>query len=120
MEIKKYASFHRALIESHKKEQQEITKKAYSSLPNIVALLKNKPGVKKAILFGSLLNGTFRENSDIDIAIEGVSPDDFFSIWRELEEKTGMNIDLIDLKPQNIPIYNIIKNRGEIIYEKHK
>lgn len=118
MDIERYASFHRTSLETYKKQRQEITNRAYNSLQDIVVILKNKPSVTRAVLFGSLVNGTFREGSDIDIAVEGIPPYNFFSTWREIEEKTGIKIDLIDLNPDDMPIYNIIKRTGKIIYER--
>lgn len=118
MDIKKYASFHRTLLENYKTEQQEINNRGYSSLQKIVPILKNKPTVTKAIIFGSLVNGTFTKGSDIDIAVEGIPPSDFFTTWREIEEVIGIEVDLIDLNPDSIPIYNIIQKTGKVIYEK--
>lgn len=118
MDIKRYASFHRILLENSKREQEEIIDRARNSLQDIVSVLRNKPTVTKAVIFGSLVNGTFTKGSDIDIAVEGIPPGDFFSIWREIEEKIGLEIDLIDLDPDNIPIYNVIRRTGKVIYEK--
>lgn len=118
MDIKRYAAFHRGVLESYKSEQQEISKKAFNSLQAIVTILKDKPTITKAIVFGSLVNGTYTKGSDIDIAIEGIPPKDFFSVWREIEERIGIEVDLVDLVPNNIPIYNIIQKTGRTIYEK--
>lgn len=80
-------------MENYKAEQSEISKKAYNSLKNISDILKNKPAVTKAILFGSLIHGTYTKGSDVDMAIEGIPPSDFFSTWREIEENLGIEMN---------------------------
>jgi predicted nucleotidyltransferase len=118
MDIEKYAIFHRKLLEAHKTEQQKINNMGYGLLKKIVAILRSKPTVTKVIVFGSLINGTFAKGSDIDIAVEGIPLNDFFAVWNEIEEKIGMEIDLIDLNPDFVPIYNIIQKTGRVVYEK--
>ena len=44
-----------------------------------IALLKNCFGARRVILFGSLAGqGVWHSQSDIDLAVEGVAPADFF------------------------------------------
>ncbi len=56
-------------------------------------------GVTVAYLFGSILQpGSFRPDSDIDIAIEGGTAEDYFALWHELEDALPeWFIDLRDL-----------------------
>jgi predicted nucleotidyltransferase len=42
-------------------------------LANILSIFRNHPEIKKVILFGSRAKGTARPNSDIDLAVDGVS-----------------------------------------------
>jgi len=51
---------------------------------------------KRVILFGSSLDNT-KESHDIDIAVEGVSPKDFFKYYGDLLLKLSKPIDVIDL-----------------------
>lgn len=119
IDVSKYAAFHRASIEKYKKEKLESTRKAYLALEKIAAILKEKPTVRKIILFGSLKNGTFiKGKSDIDIAVEGLPSSEYYSTCREIEEKAGIGIDLVDLNPNNRPLYNIITKTGKVIYER--
>ena len=58
--------------------------------------ISEKYRVKRVILFGSSIDST-RENLDIDIAIEGISPTDFFKYYGDLLLKLSKPVDVIDI-----------------------
>ncbi len=58
--------------------------------------LRQQYGVKRIILFGSLVRGDFAAGSDIDLAVEGLLKADFF---RALGELNAMTHFWVDLKP---------------------
>ncbi|MFP4448867.1 MAG: nucleotidyltransferase family protein [Bacteroidales bacterium] len=79
--------------------------------------------VKKVIMFGSYAKGTYREDSDIDLAIILNSVDDLFKIQVELM-KLRTDDDLLiephpfdssDFSPSDPTISEILKNGIEII-----
>ena len=54
-----------------------------------IEFLKTKdPNIKKAYIFGSYINGTFREDSDIDLAI----------IFKNLTDTFDMQVQLMKLR----------------------
>jgi len=64
-------------------------------VPKIQKLLKCYPSVNRAYLFGSILRkGDLKENSDVDIAVEGLAGEHYFKLWRELEEELKISVDL--------------------------
>jgi len=55
-------------------------------------------GIQKAYIFGSLTRPQrFHQNSDIDIAVEQINPDDFFSVISFISEATEREVDVIEL-----------------------
>ena len=62
------------------------------------ALIK-KYKAKEVYLIGSVIipDKEFSINSDIDLAVSGISPEDFYRIWREIEALSKFKVDLIDL-----------------------
>jgi len=77
-----------------------------------------KYGVTKIGLFGSYVRDDFKEDSDVDIAIEMLnekkSLNSFFSLRRELEEAFNLKVDLgIESSLKSIAKEKILK---EIIY----
>lgn len=77
--------------------------------PNFKELFINR-GITNVIIFGSLANGDFTPESDVDIAIISKSPitfNDELILTQKLEELLDRNIDLIDINDENIN--NLIK-----------
>lgn len=63
------------------------------------ALLKATFGAERVFLFGSVAGvGVFHEQSDLDLAVEGIAPEDFWRAWAALD-RLGVTaaIDLVDL-----------------------
>lgn len=56
-------------------------------------------GIHQAYLFGSMIRpGEFKETSDVDIAVEEMNPEAFFSAISFLSTATGREVDLIELR----------------------
>jgi predicted nucleotidyltransferase len=94
--------------------REEALRAVRAVAPEIVA---GYPAVKTAYLFGSILrSGAFRSDSDIDIAIEGGSAEDYFALWHALEDALpNWFIDLRDLPP-NTRFTQRVRDTGEKIY----
>ncbi len=73
-----------------------------------------KYGVKKALLFGSSLDSK-RMAHDIDLAVEGVSPGDFFRFCGDLHFVLSKPVDIVDLSGQS-KFLDLIRRDGVIIY----
>ena len=86
----------------------------------IKKLLENI-GCEAIILFGSYARQTQNEESDIDIAIlpkKQISKKEIFDLKQELEDLCNKDIDLINLKDENIGDgfkYEILMN-GMVLY----
>lgn len=54
-------------------------------------------GAKEVFIFGSVANGKFNMNSDIDIAVRGLNSKDFYRVASILMFELENKFDLIDL-----------------------
>jgi predicted nucleotidyltransferase len=55
-------------------------------------------GIHRAYLFGSLTRpGHFKETSDVDIAVEQMNREDFFTVVGLVAEAVGRETDLVEL-----------------------
>lgn len=54
-------------------------------------------GAKEVFIFGSIANGKFNENSDIDIAVKGLDEKVFYKVASILMFELENEFDLIDL-----------------------
>jgi predicted nucleotidyltransferase len=66
-----------------------------------IAMLKNRFGARRVILFGSLAGqGVWHNQSDIDLAVEGIAPADFFKAYSACDKllPPGIELDLVPLE----------------------
>ncbi len=88
-------------------EYQEDIKKA-------VKILKEN-GATEIYIFGSIVNGNFNKNSDIDIAIKGIKQEDFYRVASILMFELKKEIDLVDLDDENNRFAQMILKGNSLI-----
>ena len=96
-----------------KKYPREIS----DDLIKAVNILRNE-GVKKVILFGSLAKKKFRNQSDIDLACEGLAEKKFFNVFGRLLLHVKRPLDLIDINDADEFFASRVKEEGIILYEE--
>jgi len=69
---------------------------------------------KKVLLFGSSTDPE-RESHDIDIAVEGISPRDFFKYYGDLIFSLSKPVDVIDIKGKS-KFISLILREGVLLY----
>lgn len=79
-----------------------------------VKILKEN-GATEIFIFGSIVNGNFNENSDIDIAIKGIKREEFYRVASILMFEIEKEIDLVDLDDETDRFSQIILKNGNII-----
>ncbi len=70
----------------------------------IAAMLREKFGAPRVVLFGSLVTDRFAANSDIDLAVDGLAPADYFLALAEAGKLP------VDLKPLG-ELFPHVRNR---------
>ena len=73
-----------------------------------------KYGVTRALLFGSSLDTT-REGRDIDLAVEGIAPQEFFRSYGDLMFAVSKPIDPVDLSGRS-KFLDLIRREGVTLY----
>ena len=74
--------------------------------------LSKRYHVKRILLFGSSVNDIGR---DIDLAVEGVNPESFYSFYADLMFSLSKPVDLIDLS-ETSKFVQMVKKEGVAIY----
>ncbi len=78
-------------------------------------LLKNKYGVAKVVLFGSLLNHEkMTPHSDIDLAVSNLSEKDYFRAIADLDSGHSFEIDLVEIQKAHPYILEAIRQGVEL------
>ncbi len=106
--------------EKRRAERERRRQAALRAAQNAIAsLLPDYPTVRRVYLFGSVVRpGAFRDDSDVDIAVEGVGPAEYFALWRDLEKAMpDWTVDLRDLVP-GTPFARRVQARGQLVYER--
>lgn len=70
---------------------------------------------KEIFIFGSLVNGNYNENSDIDIAVRGLSQDKFYKVASILLFELEKEFDLIDLDDEQNRFLQILLKIGALL-----
>ncbi len=83
-----------------KKDKQVITK------------LSQEYNVKQILLFGSSLTGV---GNDIDLAVEGIKPEKFYSFYGDLMFALSKPVDLIDLSSTS-KFIQMVRKEGVNLY----
>ncbi|VAW31671.1 hypothetical protein MNBD_CHLOROFLEXI01-4503 [hydrothermal vent metagenome] len=97
-----------SMIEQQQREQ------LLSRVREAAKQLKVRYGVQRVILFGSLANvDWFTPNSDVDLAVEGLSTGNFWQAWQMVEEVIGdCLVDLIEVETAKESLLRAIQRYG--------
>ena len=76
--------------------------------------ISEKYHAKRVLLFGSSLD-VAGESHDIDIAVEGISPEDFFKYYGDLMLKLSKPVDVIDLS-ESSKFTELVQQEGVTLY----
>lgn len=61
------------LAEAEREKQQALIRQAKEKAALVAEILKTRYSARRVILYGSLARGDFREGSDIDLLVEGMT-----------------------------------------------
>lgn len=84
--------------------------------------LAAQPGLRQAIVFGSVAAGTARPDSDLDIALDTGRPmtvDERIQVIASLAALSGRPVDLVDLRTVGEPLLGQILQRGRRLLGSH-
>jgi len=70
-------------------------------------------GAQEVYLFGSAAKGTMREDSDIDLAVRGLPPEDYCEAAGRLLSVLPTEVTLIDLD-EDSPFVRYLSSKGEL------
>jgi predicted nucleotidyltransferase len=82
----------------------------------ILSAIETQPGIRLAILFGSLATGREQVESDLDLAVDAgrlLTADEKLALINELAERTGRPVDLVDLHAVGEPLLGQILRHGK-------
>ncbi|MCP4166459.1 MAG: nucleotidyltransferase domain-containing protein [Chloroflexi bacterium] len=96
LEANRFIGYWRQRQTEQRALSQQLAQQAREEALQIAAMLRQRYRATRVILFGSLAQGRFTPGSDIDLAIEGLAPADFFPALAQANEFSN---SWVDLKP---------------------
>jgi len=90
-----------ALVRHAAREQEALRAEeaaVRARLPAVVGLLRDRFGVARVVLFGSLAWGAFHAEADVDLATEGLAEEEVGLAMAEASEATGRTVELFRLE----------------------
>ena len=90
-----------------------VPEKYRHDIENTTKLLKNE-GCEAVYLFGSLVTGKIKDDSDIDIGIKGLPKNKYFDVYSRLYFDMENKIDLVDFDV-NSEFYSMLNRIGEVV-----
>lgn len=98
-------------------QNRQAAHRARRDLEPIVQLLRERYRVQHIILFGSLAKGQFTTRSDIDLAVAGLAPANFFTALADANQLSQFKVDLKPLEKLHPHFYHRVLSQGETLYE---
>jgi predicted nucleotidyltransferase len=71
-------------------------------------------GAREVYVFGSAAAGRLREDSDLDMAVSGLPPRNFYNAMGQAAEAVDVALDLVDLDEDN-PFIRFLRQRGGLV-----
>src|SRR5690242_3177633 len=108
----------RALMARAAREQEQLVERAAelrARLPEIARRLRARFGVRRLILFGSLAWGAFHANSDVDLAVEGLAPEDVGEAMADASAIAGKVVELFRLEALPSSFRERVLSEGEAL-----
>jgi predicted nucleotidyltransferase len=93
--------------------KREVLKKEIDKIIDI----SKEFGAKKVLLFGSCLED-IKSAQDIDIAVAGIKPREFFKYYGKVSMAVDNEVDIVDLDEVREHLYKRILSKGKVIYER--
>jgi len=82
-----------------------------------IARISKEFGAKKVLLFGSCLED-IELARDIDIAVSGIEPREFFKYYGKVSMAVEDEVDIVDLDDIREHLYKRVLSKGQVIYEE--
>ena len=119
-DLRKAATNLRRRTQERNAQRRRLFEKADTQCKRIVTMAIEKYKPRRIYIWGSLLHPErFDENSDIDIAVEGVEPaEKFFALAGDALNMVAFPLDLVELDKINPLDRQTIITKGKLVYER--
>ena len=116
-DIEPYLQYWKARQIKEELNNKKLAKQSRELLPSVIKVLVDEFKANQIILFGSLVKGNFNQNSDIDLAVAGIEPSQYFKALAQVNNISDRWIDLKPLESLEPHFLKRVLETGECLYE---
>ena len=98
LSVEPYVAYWRRRQAAGRARSLRLARQARADALRIAAMLRREFSVRRVLLFGSLAQGHFFADSDIDLAVEGLGAADFFLALAQAGKLSEFPVDLKPLE----------------------
>lgn len=92
------------------------TERARALLPELTRELVSRWGARRVVLVGSLARGELRSDSDIDLVVWGLRPEDVYDALAAVDRLAGeFDVDVIPWESATPPM-RAVADEGEVLH----
>lgn len=115
-------AFVRRKQEGQAQKRKELHAQAKRDADRILTMIIRDYHPSRVIQWGSVINPeTFREYSDIDFAVEGVTdPEEYFALVDAAEGITGFPVDIVQFEHLEPEYRELLLSKGRVVYERQE
>jgi predicted nucleotidyltransferase len=113
MEIDRFVRYHRQRLDRRSAARARLKAELRARLPAVAAAL-TRLGARRVILFGSLASDRFEEDSDVDLAVEGLPTGSLIDAIAEASRVLHRPVDLIRIEAASPRLRARIQADGEV------
>jgi predicted nucleotidyltransferase len=115
-EVAEYRRHWRERAERETAHRRELASRARAEARHVAQMLVREFGASRVYLFGSLAQeDRFHEQSDVDLAVEGIAQERFFKAWTATGAHASAPIELVDIDEVGEPMRRLIREHGELL-----
>jgi predicted nucleotidyltransferase len=115
----KYIDYWRDRKAKEAAASKALAKQAWADVEQIAKLLTEQFGATQIIVFGSLMQeDCFDSESDIDMAVKGIPPEDYFTAMAAVNQISRHWVDLKPIEVIDPHFWQKVLKTGRIIYAK--
>ncbi len=117
--MKDFSKYKAAYEKRRAEEERELkirSRRARRAAVKVAEMLAASYGVKRVVLFGSALDGSFGESSDIDLGVEGLEKEKYIKALVDAESVAGLPVDIKPMEDVRKSFRERIKKTGKVLY----
>lgn len=116
MSADRYVAHQRRLAAQEAERRRAISTSIRARLPAVVQALVAL-GARRVLVFGSVARGDATDESDLDLAVEGLPPAEYFEAMARAAAAAGRPVDLVRLEEARPTLRDRILFEGELIHD---